>query len=187
MTKLIFGCGYLGERVARRWQAAGQLVTIVTRSRERAGRFRRDGLNVTVADVTQPESLYDLPTAETVLFAVGYDRSADTRGLSILEVYAGGMRNVLAALPHDTARFIYISTTGVYGPGSGEWVDEMTTPNPQREGGQASLAAEQILTAHPLGSRGFILRLAGIYGPGASHSSIISSPASPFQCRQADT
>ena len=87
-------------------------------------------------------------------------------GNSIEEVYAGGVRNVLAALPHDTGRFIYISTTGVYGPADGDWVDEETPPDPRRDGGRASLAAEQVLAAHPLGQRGVILRLAGIYGPG---------------------
>jgi len=72
----------------------------------------------------------------------------------------------LTALPRDVERFIYISTTGVYGPAGGEWVDELTPPDPQRDGGRASLAAEQALAAHPLGKRGVILRLAGIYGPG---------------------
>ena len=59
-----------------------------------------------------------------------------------MDVYAGGIRNVLDALPRDTGRFIYISTTGVYGPAGGEWVDEETPPDPQRDGGRASLAAE---------------------------------------------
>ena len=63
-------------------------------------------------------------------------------------------------------RFIYISTTGVYGPASGEWIDETTPPDPQRDGGRASLAAERALAASPFAARGVILRLAGIYGPG---------------------
>lgn len=63
-------------------------------------------------------------------------------------------------------RFIYVSTTGVYGKGSGEWIDEATLPDPQRDGGKASLAAERELASHPLGAHGVILRLAGIYGPG---------------------
>ncbi len=166
MTKLIFGCGYLGERVARQWRHAGHDVFIVTRSHQRTDKFQREGYSAIVADVTRPESLNNLPSAETALFAVGFDRSAGTAGPSIEEVYAGGMRNVLAALPSDIGRFIYISTTGVYGPAGGDWVDEATPPDPRREGGRASLAAERALAAHSLGSRGVILRLAGIYGPG---------------------
>jgi nucleoside-diphosphate-sugar epimerase len=65
-----------------------------------------------------------------------------------------------------TPRVIYISSTGVYGNASGNWIDENTPTDPQREGGQASLAAEQTLSAHPLGKNSVILRLAGLYGPG---------------------
>jgi nucleoside-diphosphate-sugar epimerase len=163
MTKLIFGCGYLGERVAQRWHEAGREVAVVTRGEERAREFRRQGYQAIVADVTQPDTLTALPAAETVLFAVGCDRSA---GQSLETVYAGRMRNVLAALPSATGRFIYISTTGVYGDAGGNWIDEDTPTNPQREGGRASLAAEQALAKHPLGRNAVVLRLAGIYGPG---------------------
>jgi nucleoside-diphosphate-sugar epimerase len=104
-----------------------------------------------------------LPIADCVLFAVGFDRTGNQ---SIHEVYANGVHNVLAALPADTKRFIYISTTGVYGPADGGWVDEVTPTDPRREGGRASLAAEQIIATHPLGQRSVVLRLAGIYGPG---------------------
>lgn len=163
MIRLIFGCGYLGERVASRWHSAGDQVTVVTRSEERARSFRQCGYEAIVADVTQPESLPILPAADTVLFAVGYDRNS---AQPISDVYAGGIRNALRALPANPTRLIYISTTGVYGPADGEWVDENTPPDPQRDGGKASLAAEEMLANHPLGRRSVIFRLAGIYGPG---------------------
>jgi nucleoside-diphosphate-sugar epimerase len=163
MTKLIVGCGYLGERVARRWRDSGQTVALVTRSEGRAEAFRRQGYEPIIADVTRPETLCQLPTAESVLFSVGFDRANKK---SIYEVYADGVRNLLAALPAETGRFIYISTTGVYGPASGEWVDEVTPPDPKRDGGRASLAAEKGIAEHPLGRRSVVLRLAGIYGPG---------------------
>ncbi len=162
MTRLIFGCGYLGERVARRWRDAGDDVVIVTRSATRAKSLRESGYRAVVADVTQPVTLRDLPVADTVLFAVGHDRAS---GNTIAEVYAGGVRNVLAALPEGTGRYIYISTTGVYGNAGDDWVDERTPPDPRREGGRSSLEAERVLAAHPLAGRGIILRLAGIYGP----------------------
>jgi nucleoside-diphosphate-sugar epimerase len=163
MTKLIFGCGYLGERVAKRWREKAHEVVIVTRSKEKADAFERDGYGAIVADVTDAATLRGLPTAETVLFAVGFDRSAEG---SIEGVYAGGVRNVLAALPSDVGQFIYISTTGVYGNARGDWVDEDTPPNPQRDGGRASLAAEEAVWASRCADRGVVLRLAGIYGPG---------------------
>ncbi|MEQ8849757.1 NAD-dependent epimerase/dehydratase family protein [Botrimarina sp.] len=161
-TRLIFGCGYLGKRVADRWRAGGDRVIAVTRSSERADRLAEEGLEPLVADVTAPESLRGLPTADTLLYAVGYDRSA---AASILEVYAAGLQNVLAAAP-NAGRIIYISTTGVYGDARGDWVDEATPANPSRDGGKASLAAEQTLHSGGRRDRGVTLRLAGIYGPG---------------------
>ena len=163
MINLIFGCGYLGRRVARQWHDAADEVVVVTRSVEKAGDFESHGYETVVADVTRPKTLRNLPGAGTVLFAVGHDRST---GKSIADVYVEGVRNALAALPPAASRFIYVSTTGVYGNANGGWVDEETPPDPQREGGRASLAAEQTLAAHPLGRRSIILRLAGIYGPG---------------------
>ena len=163
MNRLIFGGGYLGLRVARRWRDAGDTVHVVTRSAERAKQLANDGLRPLVADVTRPKTLTNLPPAQTVLFAVGYDRTASA---SILEVYAGGVKNVLAALSRDAGSFIYTSTIGVYGSAGGGWVDECTPTDPRREGGRASLAAEQELASHPMGKQSAILRLAGLYGPG---------------------
>ncbi len=163
MKALVVGCGYLGVRAARLWQAAGAEMHVLTRSDERARGFAASGYLPFVADILTKDSLNNLPLVDSMLFAVGYDRNSS---VPIYDVYASGLANVLAALPTDTGRVIYISSTGVYGAADGEWVDEQTPPNPQRAGGHASLAAEQVLTAHPLGSRSVVLRLAGIYGPG---------------------
>jgi nucleoside-diphosphate-sugar epimerase len=163
MNRLIIGCGYLGSRVAQRWRDDGGSVHVVTRSPQRAQQLADEGYQPLVADVTRPETLVDLPAVDTVLFAVGYDR---TSNVSIADVYAGGVKNVLAALPAATDRFIYVSTIGVYGSAGGDWVDEQTSPRPLREGGKASLAAEQELATHRLATRSVALRLSGLYGPG---------------------
>jgi nucleoside-diphosphate-sugar epimerase len=99
----------------------------------------------------------------TVLYAVGYDRRS---GQSRWQVYVDGLKNVLDALETPPERFIFISSTGVYGEDAGGWVDEDSPCNPTRESGRALLAAEEVLQAHPIGRRAIILRLAGIYGPG---------------------
>ncbi|MEX0678509.1 MAG: SDR family oxidoreductase [Pirellulales bacterium] len=163
MSKLIVGCGYLGSRVARRWRNAGHEVFVVTRDAEHARRFAEERYQPIVADVLRPASLAHLPAADTVLYAVGYDRGS---GVSIHEVYASGLRSVLDALPGEPARIIYTSSTGVYGQSQGETVDEESTTAPTREGGRACLAAERALAAHRLGHRGVVLRMAGLYGPG---------------------
>jgi nucleoside-diphosphate-sugar epimerase len=81
-------------------------------------------------------------------------------------VYVDGLANVLAVLPPQVARFIYVSSTGVYGQSDGSWVDEESPCNPVRAGGMACLDAERTLAAHLIGQRSIVLRLAGIYGPG---------------------
>ena len=96
MTKLIFGCGYLGHRVAKLWQARGEAVCVVTRSVDRADQLRGEGFRSVVADVANADTLINLPPADTVLFAVGFDRTSEN---TIHEVYADGVKNVLAALP----------------------------------------------------------------------------------------
>ena len=147
-TRIIFGCGYLGLRVGKLWKAAGEHTWAFTRNESRVLELGKAGLHTAPGDVTNPDSLEHLRTifgldgapVESLLYAVGYDRNA---GADIRSVYAGGLANVLAALPASVGRVIYISTTGVYGSAGGDWVDEQTPPDPQREGGKASLAAEQ--------------------------------------------
>ncbi len=163
MTKLIVGCGYLGRRVAQRWLSAGESVVGVVGREEHAEELQRLGVRPLVADVTQPDTLARLPSAETVLFCVGYDARG---GQSRREVYVDGLRNTLSALPRSVERIIFISSTGVYGQDDGSWVDEDSPCRPTHDSGRALLAAEEALHDHPLGSRGIVLRLAGIYGPG---------------------
>lgn len=163
MAHLIIGGGYLGGRVARLWREAGNEVYVVTRNDSRAARLKEEGLRPVVADITQPDSLAQLPPANTLLFAVGYDRSSRN---TIQEVYVAGLKNVLKKVAGQIDRFVYISTTGVYGQGEGEWVDEDSPCRPTRPGAIAHLEAESLLHASDLASQVIILRLAGIYGPG---------------------
>src|SRR5690606_32277786 len=75
-TRLILGCGYLGRRVARLWREQGDRVYALTRSAENAEAFRAEGLEPIVGDILQPESLKALPDCDTLLYAVGFDRTA---------------------------------------------------------------------------------------------------------------
>lgn len=163
MAKLIFGCGYLGLRVARLWKTAGHDVFAVTRSPARAVELSGDGLGAIVGDVAADAQVTLPSEVTTALFAVGYDRSS---GQSIGDVYAGGLSRALSWLPDSIERVIYISSTGVYGQVTGDLVDESSPCTPIREGGKASLAAEQVLQRSRFADRSIILRLAGIYGPG---------------------
>ena len=162
MTKLVFGCGYLGLRVAQRWLASGDVVHVVTRNEQRAQQLARKGFQPSVGDVTKAICLPKFERLSTVLYAIGFDRSS---GKSIHEVYVEGLTNALSSLTCPPGKILYTSSTGVYGQSNGEWVDEQSPCQPLRAGGLACLAAEQTLLAHPYGQRAITLRLAGIYGP----------------------
>lgn len=163
MAKLIFGCGYLGLRVARLWISRGDTVFAITRSSERAAILAAEGIRPIVADLLGADQIPVPPELTTVLFAVGYDRGSSR---TIQDVYAGGIARALISTPLGIERFLYISSTGVYGNVAGQEVDEDTPCQPTRDGGKASLAAEEALAASPFGSRAVVVRLAGIYGPG---------------------
>lgn len=172
MRKLVIGCGYLGERVAQAWRRDGHEVWVLTRSAERGRLFAGCGFKSVIGDVLDPNSLHELPPSETVLYAVGFDRTSTA---SKREVYVAGLRNVLTALREKCRRLIYISSTSVYGQNAGELVDESSPIVPCEENGCITRDAEVVVWQHferaspasMTSSRdAIILRLAGIYGPG---------------------
>ena len=71
MTKLIFGCGYLGRRVAQHWLNAGHKVFAVTRNESRAKELKQQGMVPLVADITNPATLRELPECRNSTFCRG--------------------------------------------------------------------------------------------------------------------
>jgi nucleoside-diphosphate-sugar epimerase len=159
-TKLVIGCGYLGRRVAARWVAEGHRVLATSRSDARAAELRQLGVEPIRCDVLDPASLRTLPVATTVVYCVGFDRSA---GRTMREVYFDGLAHILTALP-SPERFVYVSSTGVYGHCHGEEVDEDAATEPLEESGRVVLEAERLLCDRRPDA--VVLRFAGIYGPG---------------------
>jgi nucleoside-diphosphate-sugar epimerase len=78
------------------------------------------------------------------------------------EVYLDGLRHVLDTLP-TPERFVYVSSTGVYGQTDGSWVDESSPAEPTEESGRVVLDAERLLREKLPAA--VVLRIAGIYGP----------------------
>jgi nucleoside-diphosphate-sugar epimerase len=182
-VKLIVGCGYLGLHVAQRWIAAGHKVVGLVRTLASAAVLVRRSVCPIVADVTQPSTLSNLPSADTLLYAVGYDPAG---GMTRTAVFVDGLRSVLDALSPEVRRVILVSSTGVYAEQGGGWVDESSPCKPPRESGQALLSAEAALAGHHLGEHGIVLRLAGIYGPGRlpSRAELASSGPLPIAAGQ---
>lgn len=77
------------------------------------------------------------------------------------------LNNFLAALDPAPARFVYISTSGVYGDRAGQLTDESVAARPETDRGQRRLATELLLTKWCADNdcQLTILRTPAIYGP----------------------
>jgi nucleoside-diphosphate-sugar epimerase len=152
----LLGCGYTGERVARRLLARGLPVLATSRRPER---LNLPGARLLRVDLDDPSTLDDLrqalPAGVRVLHSVPLVRDA-----------SGAFRDptpeLLSCLPTPTARVVYLSTTGVYG-GVFE-VDETTMPAPRTPRETLRVSAENRVLAGPWSA--IVLRPAAIYGPG---------------------
>ncbi len=170
-VRIVVGCGYLGERVARLWVAGGDRVIGTTRSPARAERLSSFGiepaiLDVTAADAGWEELFRSAGDPTTVFWSVAFDRSC---GATYHDVHVAGLRRMLDALANRRSdpppRILFASSTGVWGDEQGGIVNEATPPAPSREAGHVLAEAEQVLASHPAGP-GTSLRFAGLYGPG---------------------
>jgi len=155
---LIVGCGYTGTQLARTLVAHPELaasVTITRRDREVARALGAAlgvrGERADLAELAGPGALEVPPRAIVVCLA---PPGGDPAG----EILA------LLAAAHGAARIVYVSSTGVYGPGHGAWVDEAWPIAPITESGRARAAAEAALAGATV--PWVALRAAGIYGPG---------------------
>jgi nucleoside-diphosphate-sugar epimerase len=161
-TALVAGAGDLGGAVASRLAAAGWRVVALRRRPEPPAA----GVIGVAGDLTRPETLRGLPLD---LDAVVYAAAADRRDEAAYRaVYVDGPANLLAALGPGTPgrRFVFVSTTAVYGDRGGAWVDESSTPAPLDFAGRVLLEAESLVRGRAPGAT--VARLGGIYGPGRS-------------------
>jgi nucleoside-diphosphate-sugar epimerase len=157
MTWLILGAGFTGSALARALRARGEpgASIVVTRRDRAAAEALADALGVRGArmDLGEPSSLV-VPAGAIVVCTAqpGRDPAGEIAGL------------VAAASASGARKLIYVSSTGVYGPGHGAWVDETWPIAPITASGHARAAAEAALVGAPL--PWLALRAAGIYGPG---------------------
>jgi nucleoside-diphosphate-sugar epimerase len=163
----ILGCGYVGLELGRQLSPE-HVVYGVRRSEEGLDAVADAGLEPVQADLTDPATLAAVPDADWVVFAA----SSGGRGADrAREIYVEGQRTALAAFagraqPPD--RYVYTSSTGVYGDHGGDWVDETTRVDPTTAKTRVLAEAEAVALAADGGIDGTIVRLAGLYGPGRS-------------------
>lgn len=154
---LIAGCGDIGT-------AAGRL--LVDDGHEVVGLKRHpptgvDLLKYIKADLTCPDDLVGLDTSfDLVIYILTPD---DRSERSYRYAFDFGVNNLLRIFSKNMeARFLFVSSTSVYGQAHGEWVDEKSVTDPGNITGQIILQAERCFLSH--GNSNCVIRFSGIYG-----------------------
>lgn len=188
MRVLIVGCGYVGLPLGVELVRQGHTVIGLKRSTHDA-ELKAAGITPLHADITRAESLTGLPREFD--WVVNCTASGGGDAEAYRQLYLMGNRNLIEWLrPSPPRRYVYTSSTSVYGQNDGSLVVETDPVSPPTETGQILVATENLLLASAVtggasvpasrsdeGSRGHsphpfpvvILRLAGIYGPGRGH------------------
>lgn len=160
---LIIGCGAIGLALANVLASRGHQVTGLKRQPP----VNPGNINYVAADLTVASDLETLPTEfDLVYFIV----SADGRNeQSYRDIYDIGLNNLLRrfAESNNNPRWIFVSSTSVYGQDNGEWVDETSDAQPHNATSLWIRKAEQRLEeANP---DNITVRFSGIYGSGREY------------------
>ncbi len=169
---VIFGCGYVGGAIARAAVAAGAHVEALTRNPEKAALLRAQSLaKVVVAELSSSDWHSQLEGgADFVVNCVSSAGGPD----GYRQSYLAGMASILkwaASGQTPIGTILYTSSTSVYPQGGGAVIDETVPAEGATPNGKIIRESEMRLQAVPdaICRRWFILRLAGIYGPGRHH------------------
>ncbi|MDH3686520.1 MAG: SDR family oxidoreductase [Myxococcales bacterium] len=155
MRILIAGCGYVGSVLAGDLAARGDEVFGLRRNPSGLP----PGVTPVAADVSAPETLKGVPAdLDAVVYAVSAGAREDP---AYRRAYVEGVEHLCGVVA--PARFVFVSSTSVYGQVAGEWVDEESPTEPRAFAGRRVLEGEQLARAAP---GGVAIRFGGIYGPG---------------------
>ena len=163
-TLLIIGCGDIALRVATLLQRHYRILGLY-RNLNNCTRLRSHGIIPIYGDLDYPESLKKLAgIAQLVIHLAppANQGTYDYRTTHLLSALVKRMRKHAAILPQ---RFIYISTSGVYGNCNGALIDEAQHAHPENDRAVRRLDAERQI--RNWGKRNHIatsiLRVPGIY------------------------
>jgi len=168
MRVLIVGCGYVGLPLGAELVGQGHEVFGVRRTAENDAQLKAAGVQPLLADVTRAADLAGLPGPfDWVVNCV-----SSTRGgvEEYREVYLNGTRNLiewLGAAPPK--KFVYTSSTSVYGQTDSSMVKETSPTEPASETSRLLVEAEKLLLSAAPKFPAVVLRVAGIYGPERGH------------------
>jgi nucleoside-diphosphate-sugar epimerase len=170
MRVLIVGCGYVGLPLGKELVRHGHEVFGLRRSVLAEAELLAAGITPLHANIAQPETLAKLPRDFDWVVncaASGGGGAADYR-----KIYLDGNRNLVAWLAGSPLKkFVYTSSTSVYGQNDGSFVTEKSPAEPAADTSKILVEAEKLLLS-AVAERQFpavILRVAGIYGPARGH------------------
>jgi nucleoside-diphosphate-sugar epimerase len=170
MRTLIVGCGYVGLPLGAELARLGHEVYGLRRSEGGAEELTAAGIRPLVGDITRPADLAGLPGPfDWVINAVSSSKGGEE---AYREVYLQGTRNLIDWLAGGPIKkFVYTSSTSVYGQTDGSLVKEDAPTEPSSATSQLLVETEQLLLAasRDRGFPGVVLRVAGIYGPERGH------------------
>ncbi len=168
---MIVGCGYVGAAVAELAISKGIEVTAITRNTGTAAALRAGGIDAVVMDVAGDDWYDAIPAAPDFLLNCLSGGGSGLDGYR--HSYLRGMESVLrwAEKQGPVGTIVYTSSTSVYQQDGGVVVDETatTTESLDERPGILVAAENRLREATTACHRWFILRLAGIYGPGRHH------------------
>jgi nucleoside-diphosphate-sugar epimerase len=168
MKCLIVGCGYVGLPLGAELVRQGREVFGLRRSA--ADELKAAGIRPLVADITQPESFAKLP--RDFDWVVNCVASGGGSADAYRKIYLEGNRNLISWLAASPPKkFIYTSSTSVYGQNDGSVVTEKNSAEQVEETANVLVEAEKLLLTVVAEHKfpAVILRVAGIYGPGRGH------------------
>jgi nucleoside-diphosphate-sugar epimerase len=170
MRVLIAGCGYVGVALGRRLCSIGHEVHGIRRDPEARRELEEEGIRPIVCDITDAKALQAVPAEFD--WAVNVVSSSKGGVEDYRRVYVGGTLNLLTWLKSAPLnKFVYTSSTSVYGQTGTESVDESSPTLPLTETSKILIETEQLLlkAAEQRGFPAVVLRVSGIYGPGRGH------------------
>lgn len=170
MRVLIIGCGYVGLPLGAALVRAGHEVFGVRRTGGDDARLTAAGVRPIKADITNPNDLASLP----VPFDWIVNCVSSTKGgvEEYREVYLNGTRHLiqwLASCPPK--KFVYTSSTSVYGQADGLAVKESSPTEPASETSKILVETEKLVLEAATQKKlpAIVLRVAGIYGGERCH------------------
>lgn len=163
-TVFIFGCGYVGTKLAKTLQAAGVRVGALTRNAAKAAELKSLGLDEVIVAELDSSEWHDQVSGDYGA-VVNCVSSAGGGIEGYRKSYVEGQRSILEwARSRELQTYVYTSSTSVYPQDGGARVDEGADNSEAPPTGQVLLESEAMLGDFE--GRWYALRLAGIYGPG---------------------